>query len=466
MFAGGCTLEAAETVCGGDGTDLDTDIVFELLAGLVARSLVVAEEHGPESRYRLLETIRQFSEERLGEAGEIERWRARHADYYASLLPRIRHQSHDPGAEVLWARLSADQDNLLAAWSLAIDIGNVDTAFSMLAGFAPSEVRTSYLLLLPGEASLALPGATEHRGYALALAVSAVFASARSDRVGAEELCRRAAEANARRDPPDWRVEETVCAARSNIAITTGAFADAARLSEQAAGIARAGGDFADASLQLAIAAGLQLFIDDTPGAVSLAREALALARQVGAPARIATGLLAVGMAVAQTDPDQARACLRESRELSIALGYESVLDHVWAIGLALLIGDRTATLQLGRRAIHALGWSGERIRMGIILHLIAGALAATRPDAAATIQGAAEAYVVQAPRFALASSTSVTGALGDARARELRGRGANMDWDQAIAYTLTQTTQALTELQSESQPQASGSSTSPTGWS
>ena len=63
---------------------------------------------------------------------------------------------------------------------------------------------------------------------------------------------------------------------------------------------------------------------------------------------------------------------------------------------------------------------------------------------------------MVQAPRFALASSTSVTGALGNARASELRAHGANMDWDQAIAYTLTQTTQALTELQSESPPQAS----------
>jgi predicted ATPase/class 3 adenylate cyclase len=38
VFAGGCTLEAAETVCGGDGTDPGTDTVFELLAGLVARS--------------------------------------------------------------------------------------------------------------------------------------------------------------------------------------------------------------------------------------------------------------------------------------------------------------------------------------------------------------------------------------------------------------------------------------------
>jgi predicted ATPase/class 3 adenylate cyclase len=216
VYAGGCTLESAETVCGGDGIDPDT--VFELLASLVARSLVVAEERGPESRYRLLETIRQYSEERIDEVGETKRWRARHADYYASLLPRIRHQSDDPRAAVFWAvRLSADRDNLLTAWSWAIDTGNVDIAFSMLAGFAPVEVRTSYLLLLPGEASLALPGATEHPGYPLALAVSAVFASARSDRVGAEELCRRAAEANARHDAPDWRVEETVCAARTNI---------------------------------------------------------------------------------------------------------------------------------------------------------------------------------------------------------------------------------------------------------
>ena len=84
VFAGGCTLEAAETVCGGDGIDPDT--VFELLASLVARSLVVTEEHGPETRYRLLETIRQYGEERLTEAGETDRWQARHADYYAGVL--------------------------------------------------------------------------------------------------------------------------------------------------------------------------------------------------------------------------------------------------------------------------------------------------------------------------------------------------------------------------------------------
>ena len=73
-----------------------------------------------------------------------------------------------------------------------------------------------------------------------------------------------------------------------------------------------------------AIAAAGHLLVGDAPRAVPLAREALTLARQIGDPALIASGLLAVGMTVAETDPEQARACLRESLELSTALGYQS----------------------------------------------------------------------------------------------------------------------------------------------
>jgi hypothetical protein len=454
VFAGSCTLQAAEAVCGGEG--IDPNAVFELLASLVARSLVVAEEHGPQTRYRLLQTIRQYGEQRLNEASETERWHARHAAYYADILQRIRDHAHDSQAEVFWAvRLSAEQDNLLAAWSWAIDNGDVGTAFSILAGFAPGEIRTSYrgaLLVLPGETALELPGAAEHPGYTLALAVSALFASNRGDVTGAEELCRQAAEANARRDTPDWRVEETICVARSTIAITTGALADAARLAEQAAGIARAGGDLADACAELTFAAASHLLAGDTPAAAPLANEALTLARQIGAPALIATGLLAVGVAVAATDPGQARACLRESRELSTGLGYQSALDLVWAATIAFLVGDHTATLELGRRAIRALEWGG-RFRMSVVLYVIAGTLAATRPEAAAIVQGAAETYVFVAPKYAQLISPHLAEALGEERARELRARGADMDWDQAVAYTLTQTTQALNELESATQP-------------
>jgi hypothetical protein len=421
VFAGGCTLEAAETVCGGDSIDPDT--VFELLASLVARSLVVTEEHGPETRYRLLETIRQYGEQRLDEAGEADRWRARHADFYAGFLSRIREHAHDPQAEVFWAlRLSADQDNLLAAWSWAIDTANIDTAFSILAGFAPFEVWNSYPLLLDGEAALKLPGATEHPGYPLALAVSAVFASGRSAGRGAEQLCRRAAEANARQASPDWRVEEVICGARSNIAATAGAFDDTARLFEEAAAIARTGGDLADTSLWLGMAASGHLLGGDAR-AVPLAREALALARQIGAPALIASGLLVVGTTVAATDPDRAPSCLRESLELSTALGYQGALDLVWAAGLASLVNDRTATLELGRSAIRALQPGGDRLLMSNVLNIIAGTLAATQPEAAAIIQGAAQAFMVEPPTFDRPVSLIVTEALGEERARTPRPR-------------------------------------------
>jgi predicted ATPase/class 3 adenylate cyclase len=448
VFAGGVTLDAAEAVCGGEG--IDPDAVFELLAGLVARSLVVAEDHGPQTRYRLLEPIRQYSQERLDQPGEAEGWRARHAGYYADLLSRVRDHARDPDQEVFWAiRLGAEQDNLLAAWSWAIGTSTVGTAFSILAGFAPAEVWNSYPLLLAGEAALELPGAAEHPRYPLALAVSAVFASMRGDVTGAEELCRRAAEANARRDAPDWRVEETICVAGQNIATARGAFANAARLAERAAKLAQAGGDLADAAVELAAAAADHVLAGDAPEGTPLAREALALARQVGAPDLIATALLEVGAAVAETDPEQARACLRESRELSTALGYQKARDLVWAAGIAFLLNDSATTLELGGSAIRALQQGGDRLRMGLILQIIAGTLAATRPDAAAIILGAAETQVSESAKGA----QLVGAALGEQRAQELRARGAGMDWDQAIAYTLTQTAQALTELQSETQP-------------
>ena len=63
VFAGGFTLEAAESICAGEA--LQRDEVLELLSQLVDKSLVVAQERGKAARYRLLETIRQYGWERL-----------------------------------------------------------------------------------------------------------------------------------------------------------------------------------------------------------------------------------------------------------------------------------------------------------------------------------------------------------------------------------------------------------------
>ena len=63
VFSGGCTLEAIEEICSGD--PVAREDVLDLVTGFVARSLVVAEDSVLGTRYRLLETIRQYGEERL-----------------------------------------------------------------------------------------------------------------------------------------------------------------------------------------------------------------------------------------------------------------------------------------------------------------------------------------------------------------------------------------------------------------
>lgn len=87
VFVGGFTLEAAERVCAG--RDIDAAAVLSLVTTLVEKSLVQAEDNGPVVRYRLLETMRAYALDRLGEAGETERARDRHRDFYLEFAERI-----------------------------------------------------------------------------------------------------------------------------------------------------------------------------------------------------------------------------------------------------------------------------------------------------------------------------------------------------------------------------------------
>ena len=68
VFAGGCTLAAAISVCGDDGTE-ELEMV-ELLGSLVDKSLLVAEVYRDQPRYVLLETLREYAAERLARCGE------------------------------------------------------------------------------------------------------------------------------------------------------------------------------------------------------------------------------------------------------------------------------------------------------------------------------------------------------------------------------------------------------------
>jgi tetratricopeptide (TPR) repeat protein len=131
VFAGGATLEAAERVCSG-GPVAAAD-VLDLLTALVDKSLVVAREDGDGgTRYRMLETIRAYGQERLAGAGEREPVRAAHAAYFLGLADRA--EAHLMAREqVVWlGRLSADHDNLHAAARGAVSAGDLSTAVGLL----------------------------------------------------------------------------------------------------------------------------------------------------------------------------------------------------------------------------------------------------------------------------------------------------------------------------------------------
>jgi predicted ATPase/DNA-binding SARP family transcriptional activator len=117
VFAGGCTLAAAEAVCAGES--LDRADVFVHVCALVDRSLVIAEMSGAETRYRLLETVRQYAAERLDVEGDGEIVRRRHAGHFAATAERAAAERYGPARDALVTPLHADLDNIRAAlrWS-------------------------------------------------------------------------------------------------------------------------------------------------------------------------------------------------------------------------------------------------------------------------------------------------------------------------------------------------------------
>ena len=120
VFAGAWSLEAAEAVAGDSGSG-DVD-VLELLSQLVAKSMVVVEEpsaDGGEVRYRFLETIRQYAEQKLLEAGEAERARIRFRNWYTRLAEQGSEGMESSDQKEWLDRLELEYDNLRAAlaWS-------------------------------------------------------------------------------------------------------------------------------------------------------------------------------------------------------------------------------------------------------------------------------------------------------------------------------------------------------------
>ena len=123
VFAGGWTLAAAEAVCAGQ--ELGPADVLELLASLSDKSLVQVDHRTRDTRYRLLETIRQYGRERAAESGELAAAQRRHAEWYVRFAEQGQSELRGPGQEAWLDRLEAEHDNLRAAleWSAGHEEG-------------------------------------------------------------------------------------------------------------------------------------------------------------------------------------------------------------------------------------------------------------------------------------------------------------------------------------------------------
>jgi len=110
-FAGGWTLEAAEAV--GAGDDIQASEVIELQASLVEKSLVVMEADS--GRYRMLDTVQHYAQERGDESGEIAAARDRHLGYFVAFAETARSHLGGPEQGAWLSNFDVERENLLAA---------------------------------------------------------------------------------------------------------------------------------------------------------------------------------------------------------------------------------------------------------------------------------------------------------------------------------------------------------------
>jgi non-specific serine/threonine protein kinase len=130
VFAGGLSLEGAESVCSGNG--ITEEEILDLLAHLVDKSLLIPEE-GCEgtARYRLLETLRAYGRERLERAGHWDEYVSRHAAFYRAAADRAEPGLLGPEQASWLNRLEEEHDNFRVAIESAHERSDVATELSI-----------------------------------------------------------------------------------------------------------------------------------------------------------------------------------------------------------------------------------------------------------------------------------------------------------------------------------------------
>jgi predicted ATPase/class 3 adenylate cyclase/DNA-binding CsgD family transcriptional regulator len=281
VFFGGFDLDAAQAVAGAGAVEHYQ--VLDQLTLLVDKSLVAAENSGGRTRYRLLETVRQYALEKLGESGEADVVRSRHRDYYtarAALLDAPAGSDY----ERLIEQAETEIDNLRAAFGWSRENSDVELALALVSSLQPLWLARGRL------------------------------------REGLVWFDAALADLDAQHAQVAAGVRARALADRAMLAIWVGA-ADSPDQAQEALAIAREVDDPALLARALT-ACGHVASYSDAEAARAYLAEAIGLARQLGDPWRLSQILtFQAVVAVTAGDPIATRAPAEEGRDLAEAIG-------------------------------------------------------------------------------------------------------------------------------------------------
>ncbi len=337
VFAGSFSLEAAEAICAGEpGEAYNT---LDILSSLIDKSLALMEQRGSAARYRLLEPVRQYGQDKLQESGEAAQTRRNHRDWYARLAEQAELETQEAQQEIWFERLEAEHDNLRGAlgWSLeqqeagmAAQIGGAIWRFWLLRGHM-SEGR-SFL-------DRALAAYSEKNAVrAKALNVAAVLASLQDDYPAAKALAKESLALS--RELAERRQTGYALYVLGRLARIEGNYTDAVTFFEESLSLFRELGQRHDLALVLSGLGLTVLYLGDAERATALCEESLEISRELGDPRGIASWLANLGaIMLARGDDKRAQELCEESLAIRRALGYKGGAAHTLAI--------------LGRIALH-----------------------------------------------------------------------------------------------------------------
>ena len=337
VFVGGWTLAAAEVVCSGEG--LEARELLDVLGRLVDKSLVVSTG----SRYRLLESVREFGAEHLAQRGERECLEGRHAAYFLELAERGEADLLGPREDEALAVFEAELDNLRAAlrWLLArrrtAEAQRLGAALGLVWFFrsALSEGR-AWLdrVLAMGDAE----AASSQR--ARCLFADANIAAPQGDYAAARRLAEQALELW-RRLADAWHLGAGLYLV-GHISRILGDVATAEGLLEDAAASSQASGNLYYEALSRIALADLHTSRADLGTALPSAQEARAVAAQTGRPRLMVHALRSLADVQLERGDLRSAAALAEE---AVGLAREQRLSSWWLVQ-GLLTSAKVATLQ------------------------------------------------------------------------------------------------------------------------